>query len=71
LEKVKHNMENRAVKLRCNLHNRPAHILLYDGRDTPKFDIQMETCYHEFAVIVAKIIGFDVEKVSIITKNEF
>ncbi|MBA7471652.1 hypothetical protein ES707_06958 [subsurface metagenome] len=69
LEKVKHNMESRATKLRCNLHNRAAHILLY-GTDTKKFDIQLETCCPEFAAIVAKAIGLDLEKARIITKNE-
>ena len=68
LEKVKHNMENRAAKLRCNLHNRAAHILLY-GTDAKKFDIQVEICCSEFAAIVAKAIGLDLEKARIITKK--
>lgn len=62
LEKAKHNMESRAVTLRCKLHNRAAHILLY-GRDTKNFDIQLETCCTEFAEIVAKVIDLDGEKV--------
>lgn len=68
LEKVKHNMESRAAKLRCNLHNRAAHILLY-GTDAKKFDIQLETCCPEFAAIVAKAIGLDFEKARVITKK--
>ena len=68
LEKVKHNMESRAAKLRCNLHNRAAHILLY-GTDAKKFDIQLETCCPEFAAIVAKAIDLDPEKARVITKK--
>ncbi|MCD4726079.1 MAG: hypothetical protein K8R46_00315 [Pirellulales bacterium] len=55
LEKSKHNLESRAATLRCKLHNRAAHILLY-GTDTKKFDIQVETCCPEFAEIVKKAI---------------
>ena len=68
LEKVKHNMESRAAKLRCSLHNRAAHILLY-GTDAKKFDIQVETCCPEFAAIVAKAIDLDLEKARVITKK--
>jgi len=68
LEKVKHKMESKAAKLRCKLHNRAAHILLY-GTDANKFDIQMEICCTEFAAIVAKAINLDVEKGRVITKE--
>lgn len=68
LEKVKHNMEGKAAKLRCKLHNRAAHILLY-GTDDHEFDIQLETCCPEFSAIVAKAINLDTEKARIITKK--
>nr|WAH99902.1 MAG: hypothetical protein OI716_00645 [Candidatus Methanoperedens sp.]WAI00056.1 MAG: hypothetical protein OI720_00490 [Candidatus Methanoperedens sp.] len=55
LEKAKQKLESQAATLRCKLHNRPAHILLY-GRTTKNFDIQVDACCVEFIKIVEKAI---------------
>lgn len=56
LEKSKQKLESQAAALRCKLHNRPAHILLY-GRTTKNFDIQVDACCVEFTEIVGKAIN--------------
>lgn len=68
LEKARCNMDKRAGALRCKVHNRAAHIILY-GKDIHKFDIQIGICCQEFGTIVGEALGLNREKALIVREE--